>query len=80
LIQQRLSEQGLTVRLTEAARKELAREGFDPAFGARPLHRALQKHIESPVSVKLLQGGYKHGDTIVADFQEGKGIFLEKDK
>ncbi len=79
-IQERLTEQGLVVRLTEAARKELAQEGFDPAFGARPLHRALQKHIESPVSVKILQGEFKNGDKIVADFQEGKGIFLEKEK
>jgi ATP-dependent Clp protease ATP-binding subunit ClpC len=79
-IQERLTEQGLVVRLTEAARKELAQEGFDPAFGARPLHRALQKHIESPVSVKILQGEFKSGDKIVADFEEGKGIFLEKEK
>jgi ATP-dependent Clp protease ATP-binding subunit ClpC len=79
-IQERLTEQGLVVRLTEAARKDLAQEGFDPAFGARPLHRALQKHIESPVSVKILQGEFKSGDKIVADFEEGKGIFLEKEK
>jgi ATP-dependent Clp protease ATP-binding subunit ClpC len=79
-IQERLTEQGLVVRLTEAARKELAQEGFDPAFGARPLHRALQKHIESPASVKILQGEFKSGDKIVADFEEGKGIFLEKEK
>jgi ATPases with chaperone activity, ATP-binding subunit len=79
-IQERLTEQGLVVRLTEAARKELAKEGFDPAFGARPLHRALQKHIESPVSVKMLQGEFKNGDKIIADYQEGKGVVLEKAK
>ncbi len=79
-IQERLTEQGLTVTLTEAARKELAKEGFDPAFGARPLHRALQKHIESPVSVKMLQGEFKNGDKIIADYQEGKGVVLEKAK
>jgi len=66
-IQERLNEQGLTVVLTEAARKWLAREGFDPAFGARPLRRALQKHVESPLSVALLHGEYQAGDTVLAD-------------
>ncbi|MBN2085166.1 MAG: AAA family ATPase [Anaerolineales bacterium] len=79
-IQQRLSEQGLTVTLTEEARQWLAKEGFDPAYGARPLHRALQKHIESPISVRLLRGDFKNGDTILAEYQEGKGITFTKGK
>jgi ATP-dependent Clp protease ATP-binding subunit ClpC len=64
---QRLSEHDLSVELTDAARKWLAREGFDPAFGARPLRRALQKHVESPLSVKLLQGDFREGDTVIVD-------------
>jgi ATP-dependent Clp protease ATP-binding subunit ClpC len=79
-IQERLSEQGLTVTLDESARKWLAKEGYDPAFGARPLHRALQKHIESPISVKLLRGDFKNGDTVVAGYEEGKGILFTKKK
>jgi len=79
-IHQRLSEQGLTVTLSEGARKWLAQEGYDPAFGARPLHRALQRHIESPISVRLLRGDFKNGDTIVAEYQEGKGIQFNKRK
>lgn len=73
-IQDRLAENGLTVRLTDAARHWLAREGFDPAFGARPLRRALQKYVESPLSVKMLKGEVKHGDTVLVDWVEGEGF------
>jgi ATP-dependent Clp protease ATP-binding subunit ClpC len=55
------------VELTPAARDWLAREGFDPAFGARPLRRALQKHVESPLSVSLLSGEFSAGDTVIVD-------------
>ena len=77
-IQQRLSEQGLSVSLTAAARKWLAKEGYDPAFGARPLQRALQKHIESPLSVQMLKGAFKDGMKVEADYEEGKGIVFRK--
>ncbi len=66
-IQERLKEHGLDVRLTETARKWLANVGYDPSFGARPLRRALQKHVESPLSVSLLSGEYKNGDTVLVD-------------
>jgi ATP-dependent Clp protease ATP-binding subunit ClpC len=69
-IVERLSEQGLTVELTDAARKWLAREGFDPQFGARPLRRALQRHVESPLSVQLLRGDFARGDKVVVDAVE----------
>jgi len=66
-VQERMSERGLSIELTDAARNWLAKEGFDPAFGARPLTRALQKHVESPLSVNLLGGEFSEGDTIVVD-------------
>jgi ATP-dependent Clp protease ATP-binding subunit ClpC len=69
-VQERLSERGLNVQLTPAARDWLAKEGFDPAFGARPLRRALQKRVESPLSVSLLSGNYSPGDTILVDVDE----------
>ena len=69
-VQERLSERGLNVDLTPAARNWLAHEGFDPAFGARPLRRALQKYVESPLSVSLLGGEFSPGDTIVVDVDE----------
>jgi ATP-dependent Clp protease ATP-binding subunit ClpC len=69
-VQERMQEHGLKVELTPAARDWLAKEGFDPAFGARPLRRALQKHVESPLSVSLLSGQFTEGDTIVVDVDE----------
>jgi ATP-dependent Clp protease ATP-binding subunit ClpC len=72
-VRQRLAEHNLSVELTDAARKWLAREGYDPAFGARPLRRALQKHVESPLSVKLLQGDFAPGDTVIVDVVEPEG-------
>lgn len=66
-VAERLAEQGLSVELTDAARSWLAREGFDPQFGARPLRRALQRYIESPLSVRLLRGDFECGDVVVAD-------------
>jgi len=66
-IQDRLSEFGVKVDLTVAARKWLAKTGYDPAFGARPLQRALQKYIESPLSVELLGGKIPSGVTVIVD-------------
>lgn len=66
-IGERLQSMGLTVELTPAARDWLAEIGYDPDFGARPLKRALQKHIESPLSVKLLAGEFQKGDVVQVD-------------
>ena len=76
-IKERLSERGLTVVLSPQAREWLANEGFDPAFGARPLKRALQKNVESPLSVSLLSGEFQEGATILVDVdeEESKLIF-----
>ena len=73
-IQKRLSENGINIELTEAAKRWLAGQGFDPQFGARPLRRALQRHIESPLSVKMLRGEFRSGDVIIADYTEADGI------
>mgnify|MGYP001110845752 CR=1 FL=1 len=69
-IEQRLTEHGLKISLSKKAREWLAKEGYDPGFGARPLQRTLQKHIESPLSVKLLSGDFKEGDEVQVDFDE----------
>ncbi len=71
-VQDRLTEYHINVELTEAARKWLAKEGYDSAFGARPLRRAIQKYIESPLSVELLSGKYKDGATVLVDVDEKK--------
>jgi ATP-dependent Clp protease ATP-binding subunit ClpC len=69
-VAERLSERGLHVELSMAARNWLAKEGFDSAFGARPLKRALQKHVESPLSMDLLSGAFQSGDRIIVDLDE----------
>jgi len=77
-VQELLSENGLSVQLTDNARKWLAKEGYDPAFGARPLRRALQRHVESELSVMLLQGKFQEGDTVIVDFVEDEGVQFER--
>jgi ATP-dependent Clp protease ATP-binding subunit ClpC len=71
-VRDRLEERGLHVELTPEAREWLANEGFDPAFGARPLQRALQKNVESPLSVSLLSGEFSEGDTIRIEVDENQ--------
>jgi len=73
-VQERLGEYNIKVELSEAARKWLAREGYDPAFGARPLRRAIQKYVESPLSVDLLSGKYKDGATVLIDVDEEHNV------
>ncbi|HEX9680559.1 MAG TPA: AAA family ATPase [Anaerolineales bacterium] len=78
-VSQRLAEHGLTVRLTDAARSWLAKEGYDRSFGARPLRRALQKFIESPLSVKILEGEFAEGDTVIIDYDaEAGGVVFRR--
>ena len=78
-IEKRLDEQGLKVEVTDKARTWIAKEGFDPNFGARPLKRILQKHVESPLSMNLLAGLYKHGDTVKVDLDtDGKQLVFTK--
>lgn len=80
-IAERLSEHEVVIELTEPARIWLAEEGFDPAFGARPLRRTLQKRVESPLSVKLLRSEFQAGDVIVVDYNEDEGlVFVKKDE
>lgn len=71
-VQDRLSEYRIHVELTGPARTWLAKEGYDSAFGARPLRRAIQKYVESPLSMDLLSGKYKDGATVLVDVDEKK--------
>jgi ATP-dependent Clp protease ATP-binding subunit ClpB len=63
-VARRLEQQQLTVELDAAARRFLAREGYDPQFGARPLKRAIQEHLLDPLAIRLLEGQFKPGDKI----------------
>ena len=79
-IRGRLEDHGLKVTLSKKAGKWLAKEGYDPSFGARPLQRTLQKYIESPLSVKLLSKEFKEGDSIQIDLDEKEDSIIFKKK
>ncbi len=71
----RLQKQNLALALTDAARAFLAREGYDPAYGARPLKRVIQKEILDPLSLEILDGRFVAGDSITADAADDHLVF-----
>ena len=81
-IRERLEDRGVTIELSDAARKWLAQEGYDPDFGARPLRRTLQRYVESPLSRRILRGEFESGDHVLAEVGEtegdGRGLLFEK--
>ena len=76
-VQDRLDERGITFELTGDAKMWLAKEGFDPVFGARPLRRAVQRHLENPLSKAVLSGEFRSGDRVLVDSSEA-GLTLNK--
>ena len=74
-LQRRLDERGLTVELTDEARAYLANKGYEPAFGARPLKRLIQREIQDPLAMKLLAGEIRDGDTVVIDAADDGLVF-----
>jgi ATP-dependent Clp protease ATP-binding subunit ClpA len=72
----RLTEHDLTLEVTPAARQLVAAEGFDPAYGARPLKRSIQRLVENPLARALLEGKFKPGTTIKVDADAGSGTLL----
>ena len=78
-VRQRLAERGVGLELTEAAKKALVKEGFDPVFGARPLRRTVQRRVENPLSKRILAGEFVEGDTVLVDVSpEGEYAFERK--
>ncbi len=77
-LRQRLAERKITLDLTDAAKELVAREGFDPVFGARPLKRTIQKDLVQLLAVRLLQGEFSDGDTIVVDVAADGGLTFKK--
>ena len=75
-LEQRLSEKRIQLKMTEMAKQWLAREGFDPAYGARPLKRVIQKEIQDKLAMKILEGKFKEGTTIIADMDDKKDELL----
>jgi ATP-dependent Clp protease ATP-binding subunit ClpB len=76
-LRQRLAERGLTLELTEAAKEAISDAGWDPAYGARPLKRAIQRLLENPLARRLLEGDFEDGDRILVDAQNGELIFTK---
>jgi len=72
-LEQRLLERRIQLKMSEKAKEWLAKEGFDPAYGARPLKRVIQKEIQDKLAMKLLEGKFKEGSTITADMDDRKG-------
>jgi ATP-dependent Clp protease ATP-binding subunit ClpC len=74
-LQKRLEDRRITLSITEAARAYLVKVGYDPAYGARPLRRALEQYIENPLAARLLSGEVKEGDSVVVDHSSEGLVF-----
>jgi ATP-dependent Clp protease ATP-binding subunit ClpA len=77
-LQKRLAERKLDIELTEKAKSWLAKEGYDPVFGARPLRRVIERCVENPLSTKLLRGEFKEGDTVKVELGDEGLTFAAK--
>jgi ATP-dependent Clp protease ATP-binding subunit ClpB len=73
----RLAAKGLGLELTEAARQWIAKVGYDPDFGARPLKRVLQREVADPIALDLLKGDFREGETIVVDAKPDGGLVFD---
>jgi ATP-dependent Clp protease ATP-binding subunit ClpB len=74
----RLEQQKITLQLTDAAKMLIAREGYDPVYGARPLKRAIQKEILDPLSMQILEGKFREGQSISVDVKENELTFTAR--
>jgi len=77
-LQALLNDRKIKLEVTEAAKRRLAEEGYDPVYGARPLKRVIQKRLQDPLALKLLQGEFKDEDVVVVDFRDGEFVFSKQ--
>ena len=77
-LSKRLTQQNLTLDVDKSAKALLAKEGYDPQFGARPLKRAIQDHLLDPLATKLLEGEFKPGEKIKVSANDGELVFAKK--
>ena len=75
-LQDRLAERKIAISVSDSVKELMASKGFDPVFGARPIKRTIQRMIEDPLSMKILNGEFGAGDTIKMDVSEGGVVFL----
>jgi ATP-dependent Clp protease ATP-binding subunit ClpB len=71
----RLESRKIKVELTDAARTHLVEEGYDPAYGARPLKRTIQRRVLDPLAIRVLEGEFREGDRVVVDADGGHIVF-----
>jgi ATP-dependent Clp protease ATP-binding subunit ClpB len=76
-LQKRLDERKMSLVVTDAARKMLIERGWDPAYGARPLKRAIQRMVQDPLAMMLLEGKFSEGDTVEVDAKGGELVFTK---
>ncbi|HEY3183520.1 MAG TPA: AAA family ATPase [Gaiellaceae bacterium] len=76
-LRERLAERGLELELTDEAKHAIADAGWDPTYGARPLKRAIQRLLENPLALRLLEGDFHDGDTVRVDAQNGDLVFTK---
>jgi ATP-dependent Clp protease ATP-binding subunit ClpC len=72
-VYKRLEHLGYTINISASAKEFLSEKGYDPQFGARPLHRAIQKHLEDPLAEEILNNKVKEGETLNVDYDEKEG-------
>ncbi|MFC1972543.1 ATP-dependent Clp protease ATP-binding subunit [Chloroflexota bacterium] len=77
-LEDRLGERKLGLEITEAAKLWLAKAGFDPVYGARPLRRAVERYVENPLSTTLLRAEFKEGDTVIVDLVDDELTFTAR--
>jgi ATP-dependent Clp protease ATP-binding subunit ClpB len=76
-VEARLAERGIRLELSDAARETLAEAGWDPTYGARPLKRAIQRMLENPLALRLLEGEFAEGDVVRVDAEGGELSFAK---
>ena len=74
-VKERVAERKVDIEVTQTAKDELVREGFDPVYGARPLRRTVVRRIENPLAKRILSGEFSDGDTVRVDFHDGDFTF-----
>jgi ATP-dependent Clp protease ATP-binding subunit ClpB len=74
-LRERLADRGISIDLTDAAKETLAEAGWDPTYGARPLKRAIQRLVENPLALRLLEGEFAEGDTVRVDAEDAQITF-----
>ena len=78
-LKKRLTERKIGLELADAAKEMLASEGYDPVYGARPLNRTIQRRILDPLAMRVLQGDFVEGDTVLVDVQFGDIVFVKEE-